>query len=63
MAFQYETVNSGGMSIHYHARSLKNVFERSKTYLWIQNRGWISVIIAMNKRKQTVSEVQKGSRA
>ena len=25
MAFQYETVNSGGMSTHYHARSLKFV--------------------------------------
>lgn len=26
MAFQYETVNSGGMSTHYHARSLKFSF-------------------------------------
>jgi hypothetical protein len=41
----------------------KNVFERSKTYLRIQNKGWISVIITMNKREQTVPEVQKGCRA
>ena len=25
MAFQYATVNLGGMSTHYHARSLKNM--------------------------------------
>jgi len=34
-----------------------------KTYLWIQNKGWISVIITMNKGEQTVPEVQKGGRA
>jgi hypothetical protein len=32
MAFQYETVNSGGMSTHYHARSLKKWCKREMVH-------------------------------
>ena len=45
MAFQYANVNSGGMSTHYHARSLKKLLKKIRKEFFIQLISNVNILI------------------
>ena len=60
MAFQYETVNSGGMSTHYHARSLIKFYEKD-TALKIKRLFFlliIALLVGCARQGDTISVIK-----